>query len=212
MARIDMPAAAGDFRLIDRQALEANQLDAREQSVRARHVRVDRLSARSVSPIQAPRDTAFRRSLCASFLKLGFAASGLAFIFGLVTIATKIAGVFNVPGYVTIVFAVTFIGGVQLIVLGVIGEYLARVFEEVKGRPLYFVAASEGIAVRSHGRRDQVPAAVRESLDPSRALRSEWNVWGAPVGALGRGGSCSQALRAVRVTTLRRRASLQPLW
>ena len=39
-----------------------------------------------------------------------------------------------------------FLGGMQLITLGVIGEYIGRVYEEVKGRPLYFVRSSYGLA------------------------------------------------------------------
>lgn len=181
MARINMPAAAGDFRLIDRQALEAFNLMRESNryvrgmfawigfrqigitySSRSRYAGQTKYTYSKMLKLATDALLSFSQEPLRVVLKLGFAASGLAFIFGLVTIATKIAGVFNVPGYVTIVFAVTFIGGVQLVVLGVIGEYLARVFEEVKGRPLYFVAESQGIAVRSHGRRDQVPADVRE--------------------------------------------------
>ncbi|MEW6306151.1 MAG: glycosyltransferase family 2 protein [Verrucomicrobiota bacterium] len=47
-----------------------------------------------------------------------------------------------VPGWATIVFLVTFLGGVQLVFIGVLGEYLARIFEEVKQRPLYLLKQS----------------------------------------------------------------------
>lgn len=49
-------------------------------------------------------------------------------------------GLTPVPGYATIVMSVLFIGGVQLVCLGVIGEYIGRIYDEVKGRPTYIIA------------------------------------------------------------------------
>ena len=45
----------------------------------------------------------------------------------------------DVPGYATIVISIMFFSGVQIISLGVLGEYIGRIFAEVKGRPLYLV-------------------------------------------------------------------------
>ena len=50
-----------------------------------------------------------------------------------------------IPGWSSILSAVTFFGGVQLLFLGILGEYVGRIFEQVKGRPRYFVASSETI-------------------------------------------------------------------
>jgi Sec-independent protein secretion pathway component TatC len=58
-------------------------------------------------------------------------------------IRTLIYGI-DFPGYASIMVAVLFLGGVQLVSLGVLGEYLGRVYEEVKGRPLYLVRESYG--------------------------------------------------------------------
>ena len=69
---------------------------------------------------------------------LGFAFAGLAFVGIPVAIAFRIAGQF-VPGITTTVIAVLLLGGIQLMAIGVIGEYLARVYDEVKRRPLYVV-------------------------------------------------------------------------
>ena len=50
----------------------------------------------------------------------------------------------DVPGYASLMVVVLFLGGIQLITLGVLGEYLARIYTEVKGRPLYLVRDAIG--------------------------------------------------------------------
>jgi hypothetical protein len=64
--------------------------------------------------------------------------SGLAFLYLAVIIWQALTGQ-TVPGFASIMVAVLFIGGVQLICLGILGEYLGRVFNEVKPRPVYIV-------------------------------------------------------------------------
>jgi dolichol-phosphate mannosyltransferase len=51
----------------------------------------------------------------------------------------KLAGLFPIPGTATIVVLSSFLGGVQLLILGILGLYLGRIYDEVKGRPLYVV-------------------------------------------------------------------------
>jgi glycosyltransferase involved in cell wall biosynthesis len=46
----------------------------------------------------------------------------------------------DVPGYASLIVSIAFFAGMQLISLGVLGEYIARIFDEVKGRPLYLIA------------------------------------------------------------------------
>ncbi len=75
---------------------------------------------------------------------VGVAVSIFAFLYALFLAGlTLIRGVV-VPGYASIMVAVLFLGGVQLITLGIVGEYLARVYNEVKGRPLYLLRGRWG--------------------------------------------------------------------
>lgn len=73
---------------------------------------------------------------------IGFAISVFAFLFLAVEIVKTIIYGTNVAGYPTLLAAILFLGGIQLISLGVIGEYLGRVFVETKGRPPYFIRES----------------------------------------------------------------------
>ena len=61
----------------------------------------------------------------------------------MIVVRTLVHGV-DVPGYASLMTVILFIGGVQLVALGVIGEYLGRIYDEVKGRPLYIVREALG--------------------------------------------------------------------
>ena len=70
---------------------------------------------------------------------LGFLVSLLSICFGVAAIIVKIAHVFAVPGWSSLMVVVSFLGGIQLVVLGIIGEYTAHIYDEVKARPTYVV-------------------------------------------------------------------------
>jgi dolichol-phosphate mannosyltransferase len=76
-------------------------------------------------------------------LNLGFFVSLVAFGLGIWSLVVKLFGFYNVPGWTSIVVVTTFIGGIQLMVLGVIGEYIADIHAEVKRRPLYVISELE---------------------------------------------------------------------
>jgi polyisoprenyl-phosphate glycosyltransferase len=98
-------------------------------------------------------------------LNLGFAVSVLAFLAGIATIVLKIAGVHAVPGWASIVVVLALVSGVQLTVLGVIGEYIAQIHDEVKRRPLYLVSEALGVETQ--------PPAVRTGSEPAEATRAK---------------------------------------
>ena len=56
-------------------------------------------------------------------------------------VALKVLGI-NWPGYTSMMASILFLGGVQLVMIGILGEYIARIFDEVKRRPLYLVGDS----------------------------------------------------------------------
>jgi dolichol-phosphate mannosyltransferase len=89
---------------------------------------------------------------------LGLWVSGFAFFGVLFTLAQKIfaaqfakIGFAPGAGFPTIVISILFLGGVQLICLGILGEYIGRIYEEVKGRPLWVLRDSAGIAPEKIG-------------------------------------------------------------
>jgi hypothetical protein len=71
---------------------------------------------------------------------LGFLFSGLAFLAIPVIMVLKALDAY-LPGFSTITIVILLLGGIQLIAIGIIGEYVGRIYDEVKGRPLYLVKA-----------------------------------------------------------------------
>jgi polyisoprenyl-phosphate glycosyltransferase len=75
----------------------------------------------------------------------GFTISAFAFLYAVVLAIKKLLHDVNVPGYTSLMVVVLFLGGIQLITLGILGEYMGRVYNEVKGRPLYVVRELHGL-------------------------------------------------------------------
>lgn len=76
---------------------------------------------------------------------IGGVISLSAFLYALFIIFSVFLTGVDVPGYASLLTAVLFIGGIQLISMGIIGEYIARIYREVKQRPLYVIADSLGV-------------------------------------------------------------------
>ena len=87
---------------------------------------------------------------------LGFAVSFFAFLYIVVVVLLKVLGI-NERGWTTLMGWILLLGGVQLLMIGVLGEYLGRIYDEVKGRPLYLVAEEVGGTQDTPGNTSPVP-------------------------------------------------------
>lgn len=163
VTQVPIPAATGDFRLLDRKVVDSlKQLPERTRFMkglfawvgfRRTAVFYDRLPRhQGTTKWNYWRLWNFALDGILSFstvpLKvwsyLGLTFAVLAFLYAtFLFIRTLILGI-DVPGYASLMVAILFLGGIQLITLGVLGEYLGRVYEEVKGRPLYLVRDAYG--------------------------------------------------------------------
>jgi dolichol-phosphate mannosyltransferase len=157
LAQVELEPNSGDFRLLDRRALDALlSMGERNRFLRGMTVWVgfrqtamhyDR-DPRHAGETKYPVRKMLRFSLdaIASFSHvplqiatyLGFLFAGIAFIAIPVVIGLKITGGY-LPGFGAITILILMIGGLQLIALGLIGEYVGRIYDEAKRRPLYIV-------------------------------------------------------------------------
>jgi dolichol-phosphate mannosyltransferase len=155
---VDIPLDTGDFRLLDRKAADTlRTMRERHRFPRGmaawvgfRQVGVQyKRAARTAGETKYPFRKMLRLALNAitgfSYFPLqiatylGFFCAGLSAIAIPVVIAFRLAGNQAFFGQATTLIAVLFLGGVQLISLGILGEYLGRIYDEAKGRPLYIV-------------------------------------------------------------------------
>ena len=154
--RVDMPANAGDFRLLDRCVVQAlRRLPERARYMKGlfawvgfsavgvpyvphnrlhgvTHFKFKRLFSLAITAV-----TAFTHVPLRIVTALGLLVSLAAVFFGVWVVFDTLVFGNQVSGYATVVVSIVFLAGVQLLCLGIIGEYLGRVFDEVKQRPLY---------------------------------------------------------------------------
>ena len=74
---------------------------------------------------------------------IGFVISFFSFIYGIIIIGQKIFYQTSLPGYASMMVVILFLGGIQLLSIGILGEYIARIFNEVKNRPIYIIEESQ---------------------------------------------------------------------
>lgn len=156
---VNIPMDAGDFRLLDRKVVDVlNQMREKHRFLRGMSSWVGfrqtgvpyRRVARQVGETKYPFRKMFRLAINAitsfSYFPLqlatyiGFVAAGISILSIPIVIAIRLWGS-ETPllGQATTLIAVLFLGGVQLISLGILGEYIGRLYDEAKGRPLYIV-------------------------------------------------------------------------
>lgn len=184
MSQVPIPRDTGDFRLMDRRVVEAlKQLPERNRFMKglfawvgyqqaaieyerdARHAGQTKWNYWKLWNFALDGITAFSSVPLKVWSYLGLLVSALALLYaGVLIVQTLITGI-DVPGYASLMVALLFLGGVQLISLGVIGEYIGRIYEEVKSRPLYFVRDTYGF--------DRPPSEFHAAHSPDRSGNPE---------------------------------------
>jgi glycosyltransferase involved in cell wall biosynthesis len=160
---IDIPMDTGDFRLMDRKVVNAlKTMHEKHRFMRGmsvwvgfrqtgvKYVRAERYAGETKYPLKKMLKFAMDGITSFSYFPLqlatyiGFIAALLAVLGILITIILRLSGSHAFLGQATTLVSVLFLGGVQLICLGILGEYLGRIYDEVKGRPLYIVREALG--------------------------------------------------------------------
>lgn len=165
MTSVEIPPNAGDFRLIDRKILDViNQMPERHRFMKG----IFAWPGFKVASIEFQANVRANETRSSwSFFKLWrFALDGLfsfstaplkvwtyvgvlsafgAFIYLAVTLIQKLVFGINVPGYASLLILLLFFNGLHMMSNGIQGEYIARIFEEVKARPLYVVGQTFGL-------------------------------------------------------------------
>jgi len=163
IATVEIPENTGDFRLIDRQAVESvKSMRERTRFMKGIFAWVG-YSTYYLEFDRPARETgqstwnyfklwnfaldgifSFTTAPLKIWMYIGAIIAGISFIYALAIIFRTLYEGSDVPGYPSIMVAVLFMGGVQLISLGVMGEYIGRIYRETKQRPLYLVAEEHG--------------------------------------------------------------------
>jgi len=160
---INIPLDTGDFRLMDRQVVDAlKKMGERHRFLRGMsswvgfkqvgvpYKRAARFSGETKYPFRKMLKLALNAITSFSYFPLqlamyvGFIAAGISILAIPIVMIARLTGNSAFFGQATTLMAVLFLGGVQLICLGILGEYIGRIYDEVKGRPLYIVSEAPG--------------------------------------------------------------------
>ena len=168
MSAVDIPADTGDFRLLSRPVLDAlKTLPERRRFMKGLFAWVG-FRTTSIYYRREPRHagktkwnywrlwnfavegiTSFSQVPLQLAAYLGFFVSLLAFLYAIWLVISTLVYGNSVKGYPSMMVTLLFLGGVQLMALGVIGEYLGRIYEESKQRPVYLVRQAWGKGIKS---------------------------------------------------------------
>lgn len=176
LSDVPLPRGTGDFRLLDRKVVEViNGMPERTRFMKgiyswvgfrqtgipyqeaARHEGKSKWPLWGLFQLGVDGLTAFSNFPLRIWTFIGGAISGLAFLYIVIRLLRTLIYGIDVPGYESIIMTILFLGGVQLLTLGILGDYVGRIFSEVKGRPLYVVRETVGLDQSHSARHD--PAA-----------------------------------------------------
>lgn len=163
LSEVRLPREAGDFRLMDRKVVDViNRMPERTRFMKGIFAWVG-FRQTSIPYLQGERVggeakwgfikllrlafdglTAFSTFPLRVWSIVGMVVSGVAFVYIVIRLLRTLLFGIDVPGYESLLVTILFLGGIQLITLGIIGDYLGRVFNEVKGRPLFIVRSVHG--------------------------------------------------------------------
>ena len=162
-AAVPIPVDAGDFRLMDRRVVDAlKSLPERNRFMKGlyawvgfhnviipyvpaeRHAGVSTFSLRNLSKLAFTGVTAFTNAPLRLWSGLGVVVALFALGFGLWIVGEHFIYGSDVPGWATLVCGMMFFSGVQLLSIGILGEYVGRIFDEVKQRPVYLIGSEAG--------------------------------------------------------------------
>lgn len=158
LTNVSIPVDVGDFRLMSRRVVDAlSGMRERHRFIRGlvswvgfrqTGVPYDR-DVRFAGTTKYPLSrmlrfaldgiTAFSEVPLRLATYLGFLIAAFAFCYGAVVLVLNALG-YNLPGYTSTMLAILLLGGVQLVTIGILGEYVGRIYDEIKERPLYLVA------------------------------------------------------------------------
>jgi len=165
---VEIPRDTGDFRLIDRRVIDQLERFPEAHGFLRGLVALIGYDQTSVAYDRAARHSgrgnynrflgslrigfngvvAFSNALLNLSTILGFLAAGASFVTGLVYLGLKLSGADFPLGNPTIVILILLLGGFQLICLGVLGQYIGRIYDEAKRRPRYIVDRAVGLDIR----------------------------------------------------------------
>ncbi|HEY7831006.1 MAG TPA: glycosyltransferase family 2 protein [Solirubrobacteraceae bacterium] len=168
LAQVDLEPNSGDFRLLDRAALNALlAMTERSRFLRgmtvwvgftqtavpyerdARHAGETKYTLRKMLRFSLDAIASFSHLPLQLATYVGIVSAGVAFIAIPVVIGLRLVDSY-LPGFGSITIAILLLGGIQLIALGVIGEYVGRIYDEVKHRPLYIVREERNRPQENH--------------------------------------------------------------
>ncbi len=162
MVSFEIPLDVGDFRLISRDVLEyLKQMKEYDKYLRGQIAwlgfkstfvlfdRDERRFGKTNYPFRKMLRLAFNGITAFSdnplkwAATMGFIVCGISFLIAVYALYSYFVGHNTVPGWASLIISLTFLGGVQLLSLGIIGEYIARIISNVRGRPLYVVDSTD---------------------------------------------------------------------